>query len=459
VSDSTRETQELLRRTLSRAQAEENRELAKTVREQGMAAATVLNGLLHLARIHAPNNSAFDGPVAEFASRLRSLLDLVGPVHLLCVEDQVYVNDVRVRFDALVEQAFTLGSDLLRHEIGGATFNLPLADHDVRHLLHTLMLPAAPTRPRAAVQHHLDAAGLSSVELHPILQYRVAGDEAIPVNEEYRDLYRASAGVVAEAFAALGADRLPNPLPSRRAVVQLLDAARGVDAVAAARDADASLPAISRHTLMVTNLALLIGRQVRLPNASLADLGVAAIFHDVGFSLGDEGFTVPFERHARAGLKVLLRQRGFYQAKIRRLLTVAQHHGRHDRPEGPPSLYARIVHIADDFDILTRYRPGRGPVHAVPDAMGRMAAGAGTLYDPVLFQAFANAMGPFPPGSLLQLADGHVVVSVSAVRSPETFSAPLCRVVRAPDGSRPANQPFLELAGAAKVAGILRPAG
>ncbi len=457
MSDASRQAQELLGRTLARAQAEEDRELAKTVREQGMALATVLNGLFHMGRIHALNNAAFDAPVTELANRLRALLDLLGPVHLLCVEGQIYLNDLRVRFDLLVEQSLTVEAELFHHDVGGVTFNLPLTDADVRELIRAIIEPPATERPRATLQGRFDAAGMTSIELHPPLQFRITGDEHAAVSEEFRDVYLASAGVVAEAFATLGADRLPNPLPARRAVVQLLDATSGDDAAAAARDADEALPGLSRHTMMVTNLSLLIGRQVRLPNASLADLGVAALFHDVGFSLTEEGYSVPFERHTRAGLKVLLRQRGFYQAKVRRLLAVIEHHRSFDDVLGRPSLYARIIHIADDFDILTRFRPGRGPVLAMPDAMARMTAAAGSLYDPDLFQAFANAMGPFPPGSMLQLADGHIVVSVSGVRSAETFAAPLCRVIRLPDGTRPPEQPFVELAQAAKVAGILRP--
>jgi len=293
VSDASRRAQELLGRTVARAQAEEDRELARTVREQGMALATVLNGLFHMGRIHALNNAAFDAPVGELANRLRGLLDLLGPVHLLCVEGQIYVNDVRVRFDLLVEQSLTLESELSRHDVGGITFNLPLGGADVRELIRLIIQPAAPGRPRAALQDQLDAVGMTSIELHPVLQFRITGEDAAAVSEEFRDIYLASAGIVAEAFATLGADRLPNPLPARRAVVQLLDATHGDDAAAAARDADETLPGLSRHTMMVTNLSLLIGRQAGLPNASLADLGVAAIFHDVGFSSPRRGTRFP----------------------------------------------------------------------------------------------------------------------------------------------------------------------
>ncbi|MEI8257586.1 MAG: hypothetical protein WCJ30_18075, partial [Deltaproteobacteria bacterium] len=58
-----------------------------------------------------------------------------------------------------------------------------------------------------------------------------------------------------------------------------------------------------------------------------------------------------------------------------------------------------------------------------------IAAGAGTEYDPVLVRVFVNAMGMYPPGSLLELDDKRWVVSVSGARSPETFDRPLCALI------------------------------
>ena len=457
MPDAIAVAQQRLAHLLAQARAEEDRELAVAVREQGAQVAHLLNGLLRMARTHALNNAAFDDPVREFAAALYRLQDLLGPVTLQCVERHIYVNDLRLRFDRILEPSISLGDDLRKHGVGGITFNEPLSDDEVRSLIRFVFGPAAPVQPRSSLQARLAAAGMRSLQLHPVFRYRISGEEYQEPSVEFADVYRASAGAIATVFASVGAGRLPSPLPVRRFVQQLIDASRSKDVVAEALAAEPSAPLFARHTLMVTNLALLLGRSAALPDGSLADLGVAATFHDLGFCMRETGVTVPFERHGRAGLPVLLRQRGFHRAKLRRILAVVEHHRAATDPGGVPSLYARIIHIADDYDILTRPRSGRGPVLSTPDCLARMAAQSGKAYDPLLMQIFVNAMGRFPPGAILRLADGHVVISASAVRSPETFGAPLGRVLQRPDGSVPEAIEYLDLMGAAKVVKVHMP--
>jgi HD-GYP domain-containing protein (c-di-GMP phosphodiesterase class II) len=452
VPDAIATAQEQLGRTLQRARAEEDRELATRVRELGAQLAHLLNGLFHMARTHALNNTAFDVPVREFGAALRELMELLGPATLQCVEDQIFVNDLRIRFDKLIEQSITLGSDLQRHAVGGLTFNGPLADPEIRTIVRLFSSSLARVGSRAALQSELGAAGLSSVQVHPPFRFRITGEELHLATREFREVYLASAGTVAGVFANLGADRLPSPLPVRRLVHHLIDASRLVDATEAALTTEQTLPPFAQHTLMVTNLSIVIGRAAGLSDPSLADLGVAAMFHDVGFTMREDGYSVPFERHTRAGLRVLLRQRGFHRAKLRRLLTVLQHHRAFEDGSAMPALYARIVHIADDYDILTRHRPNQGPILSTPDCLARMAAQAGKAYDPLLMQLFCNVMGRFPPGAILALADGCVVVSISTVRSPETFDKPFCKLILRPDGTAPGGDEFLDLAEGGTVA-------
>jgi HD domain len=457
MADAIALAQEQLGRTLERARVEEDRELAARVRELGAQLAHLFDGLLHMARTHALNNTAFDVPVREFGAALRQLTDLLGPVSLLCVEDQVYVNDLRIRFDKLIEKSITLGEDLMRHGVGGVTFNGPLTGPEIRAIVRLFAAPPSPANPRPEMQANLAAEGMGSVQLHGPFRFRLAGEDVTEVAPDFRDAYLSSSGAIASIFASVGTDRLPSPLPARRLIHQLIDASRGGDTVALASQTDGALPPFAQHTLTVTNLSLLIGRAAGFSDSSLADLGVAAMFHDVGFCMREDGYSVPFERHTRAGLRVLLRQRGFHRAKLRRILTVLQHHTAFADAGGRPSVCARIVHIADDYDILTRYRPGRGPILSTPDCLARMAAVAGTAYDPPLLQLFCNEMGRFPPGAVLGLADGHVVLSLSAVRSAETFDKPLCRVIRRPDGTAPPGDEFLDLAQGGRVVKVHHP--
>lgn len=460
MNDNILQAQEQIAVTLARARTEEDRELLNQVRELGGQVVHLLNGLLRMARIHAPNNAAFDNPVRDFEAALRRLIEVLGPVYVLCAEDQVFVNDVRIRFEFQIDESITLSSELLRHAVGGITFNEPLGGPHIRSLVQLLAGTPAARMPRTTLQHRLADEGLSSVQVHPPFRFRMTGSEdETALSDEFRELYLSAARPVADVFAAVGANRLPNPLPIRRMVNQMIDAGVSQDIATLAKEGEQQLPPFSQHTLMVTALSLLIGREARLPEASLADLGVAAMFHDVGFCLREEGFSVPFARHTQAGLKILLLQRGFHRAKVRRLLAILQHHRGLDDRRGVPALYSRIIHIADDYDILTRYRSGKGPALAAPDAIARMAAMAGKLYDPLLLQLFINAMGPLPPGSIATLEDGRVVVVISAVRSQETFDKPLARVVRLADGSSPPADTIIDLAHAPRVVRVHRPAG
>jgi|GEM_PF-471549 len=117
-------------------------------------------------------------------------------------------------------------------------------------------------------------------------------------------------------------------------------------------------------------------------------------------------------------MRTLLAQRGFHEARIHRMLACIEHHRPYDTPGGS-SLFARILHIADDFETLTRHRPG-GAMLSPPTALARMYAARGTEYDPELLQLFVNRVGRFPPGSVLERTDGRWVLVMPALRSSDS---------------------------------------
>jgi hypothetical protein len=140
---------------------------------------------------------------------------------------------------------------------------------------------------------------------------------------------------------------------------------------------------------------------------------------------------------------------------VRRLLAILEHHKDFKTAESAPTLQSRIIHIADDYDILSRHRGSMGPTCVPPDAIRMMASQAGRSYDPVLLQLFINSMGAYPPGSVLRLGDGTLVVSLSGVRSPATFDTPRCKVVRLADGSKPDKDLWVDLAKSGRVDEVL----
>ncbi len=417
------EAQASLARAIARARAGEDWELTQKVRQAGEAFASVLAGVLKLSRVHAADNRAFDAPVAELSRSLTELADLLGTVHLVTVEEQVFVNDVRARSEALVGVR-DLGLELARHEVGGVTFHAALDVEEARALMSAFTRPPSPSAPRRALQEALAAGGVRTVELLPRMRHLEHG-EADAVRDPLAALRRALA-LVEEAYGNAAVGRVVNPLPLRRSVAEVLDVGPGHPGF---WEALGEGPPHASHAAAVMLLVLLVGRTAGLGTGMLHDLGLAALMHDIGYAAvpaevarGEEGLA----RHPGEGARLLLRQRGFHVAKLRRLRAVLDHHRDHDDARGEPSVSGQLLRLAEDYTTLLRVYAGRvTPV----DALGAIARAAGRAYHPVLAQLMVNALGRYPPGTLLELADGRRVRSVAPVRSPETFATPIVREV------------------------------
>ena len=71
-----------------------------------------------------------------------------------------------------------------------------------------------------------------------------------------------------------------------------------------------------------------------------------------GVAAGDERTTTI----NAAGARMLMKQRGFHEARVHRIRATLEHHKDHADPSGRPSLFARIIRIAEDFDNFSASR-------------------------------------------------------------------------------------------------------
>ena len=451
--------QDQLAMALDTARAGEDRELGLRVREAGESFARCLTGVIRLVSIHDKDNQAFDAPIAMLKSSVEDLIEMLGTIHLVMVESQVYINDIRVRFQSTDETGADLGQAFAVHKVGGFSIHRPASDSELRIFIkHMSTKPRENENPRKAFQFYLEAQNIDFIELAPLYKFRSSGGDDNAAASDYQRVYSRSIDLVSETWTNLLSERVPNPLPMRRLITDLIDMSKETqDEQMLTLAGDEEAQEYVRHTLAVSSLSILIGAAVGLPDSSLSDLGVAAMFHDIGYTMGEQEMHQGFEDHPVEAARVLLKQRGFHEAKIRRLLVALQHHQNFDSKPAP-TLFAKIVRIADDYDTLTRQRED-GPFMAPPDALSLMYGAAGSFYDPALIQIFANKLGRYPPGSLLQLNDGRWALSVTGVRSPEDFDSPVCLVAREADGSFPEDEVEVDLAEEPNlwVADVIRP--
>ncbi len=429
---------------LDRARAGDDRELAAKVRELGEQFVRMLTGAMRMTRFHDVGNMAFEAPLRDLERSLTALRDLLGLVQVIMVEDQVYVNDQRLRLDDRIDPEDGFAALWLRHQVGGLNLHATFTMDQWRRVVVRAMTEAAVDHPRATLQAALESEGLNAIELLPVFRYRMK-DEHRRLDQDVGAIMHRAAGVIDGLWAGLAAGRAANPLPVRKMINELVDLPAQSEEESIARSRiDRNTAAISRHSSQVAALAVLIGRELGLPDTVLADLGVTACYHDLGYATDEDGYAPPFSRHGSAAVRSLLAQRGFHEARIHRMLACLEHHKPYRASDGA-SLFARIIHIADDFETLTRYRPG-GALMSPPTALARMYASKGIEYDPALLQLFVNRVGRYPPGSVLELEDGRWVLVLSGVRAPELFDQPFTEVMRLADGSEPKQQTSVDLA-------------
>ncbi len=200
------------------------------------------------------------------------------------------------------------------------------------------------------------------------------------------------------------------------------------------------------HMVNVCVLAIAFGQRLGLRRQDLAQLGLCALYHDMGklhiplevlnanTNLSEKEWAV-MGNHTVFAARTLFPLIEADRGTVNRILTALQHHLRYDGAGYPrlrirttQSLYARITAIVDTFDAMTTKRIYQRQY--LPDeAIALLHRFAGERYDPLLVKAFVNCMGIYPIGSTVALSTGELAVVVESNPDPDRIHQPKVRIV------------------------------
>jgi putative nucleotidyltransferase with HDIG domain len=181
------------------------------------------------------------------------------------------------------------------------------------------------------------------------------------------------------------------------------------------------------HSLNVAILALLLGKEYGMDADSLQDLGLGALFHDIGKHripkriLYKQGPLTPAERqilklHPKYGAEIASKIKSIPDEAIRVIL---QHHET-ENGEGYPeglkgdeiSTLAKIMSIANVYDNYCN-RPNPEDSMTPHETLSYMFGRLQPHFDKSLLSLFIRCMGVYPPGTILQLSNDLIGIVVS----------------------------------------------
>lgn len=400
-----------------------------------------INSALRVSRLHALDNVVAQEALAAMAALLAEYLSTRPQVMLVATENRLYVNGGALRRR---RQGHSWLADFLefleRMGIGGMTFKGTWDAAAARVLLESFAAvgPQGPDERLAIVKRDLERRLLPPARLE-LLSRAQAGELVSTEDEaEVADAERATSSyarllaLMEASHAAVREGRSPDSYarPLRQTLMTLVENLRQ-GAFQLRLLGLTTLPHPERdpfagHAVNVCLLSLAMGRLLGLSRGHLADLGYAALFHDLGRAIvGREPSTTQAgERqrtalaHVIAGVSAALRGRGFGEAGLLRLVVAQEvHRVVEGYPEASglrrPHLYSRIVAVADAYDRLCQGTPWSAPLSPA-SALERLGQPwpTGERFEAPVLQLLRDVLGPRPVGTLLARPAGELVVVI-----------------------------------------------
>ncbi len=373
----------------------------------GQQVVLAISSVLRNARSYSEDNAVFNPVLDAIQHAIFALLESDGAFDLDLSDDGIYLNRQAIKFDAInLPLVASVRADLRTRGVHGFSAAVAPPKNDLRSLVR-LLSPRGAARP-----------GARGDPLRPFaaLRFKVSA----PATAEDAAADRSARLVGAYAHAVFFVDHTIQQLRVAGELIPLWAASRVVqDLVDLQRSMPRRFLQLARckavteeywgfHAANVAVLAITFGARLGLPKARRHDLGMAALFHDVGMAaipsalLERQG---KLDERAQSALKAsplfaaraILRDREVHPAALERALAAYECHlelvPKAAEPVTEIGLSGRILSICESYDALTTERPFR-PARTHDEALRVMKTEEVFRFDPELIDLLQSVVEP-----------------------------------------------------------------
>jgi HD-GYP domain-containing protein (c-di-GMP phosphodiesterase class II) len=394
----------------------------------GVSVVSTLYMLIRNVRLHDTSNAIFERPFASLRDGINTIVGVEGTFNLQAVGTTVYLNGKQLRMDfTSLENVKFLTEEFKKKDVGGFGVTRPVQLKELQDFIYIF------SRENNANADEDGAAGrkLANIKLGKFSKIKEQlekeeNNEIEQAKQVDRKKYALTVYARAVYFMRKFLDRLreagtlPSTSKAARIVQDMVDICfeqrNHFLGMTTTRSVEEYL---EYHSVNTALLAIVFGNELGFPRPVLHELGMAAIFHDIGMAevptaVLNKPKSLSKEERRMVDLfplltvKTMLKGRLLDGPTVKRM--VAAYEGKIDysmpvkQPDGSVQLlqpkvelgvFGKILAICATYDALTSARPFReayGPEVAMTLMVGDMKY----RFDPVLLKIFMKVMAIQP---------------------------------------------------------------
>lgn len=440
----------------------------------GFQLITQLNTLIKTSKIHGRTNAALDKPVATMLTLIQTLAH-DQPVTLRLQNDFLFLGESHLKVNA--QQMAVIGNiidSLNKWKIGGLTFGSAVTSKDLREFAYLFVSLDPTTKSVDDFRQKLTAREVNGIALEDPRELELKEDQNAESNSgktsdtptdpkvqhkiQAKNAYAKAASAVGGLEKSVRDGGTVNFKQAKRAIQNIVDLMMQDEAtllgLTTLRCHDQYT---HNHSVNVSLLSIALANRTGYPKVALADLGLAALFHDIGKStiplevlnkpseFSDEEW-IAMRNHPTEGVLSLAELRGVTNLPARMAAASFEHHMNLDYSGYPKlktpwklSLTGRILMIADCYDAMTSSRVYRREPMSPSKVLNIMFGKSGKSFDATLLKLFVNCVGIVPIGSLVMLDTDELAVVLKPAVERADAERPLVKVIADPEGNLEGN--------------------